>query len=259
MKLANTLPISRNFSEQNPVIGLSFSVGYNKLLLFVGETIIVTLNNVIGGDNVKTMHVCSPPHILQAYGGLRRGEGTIRHAYTPKERSVLLKPEQSKPGYLDHPPQERILYYHGVTGCVVTSEEYFKMMLEERRQAKCNNFQYEPKRKGFLNRTIQTLALTTNGFLDLTWFRYLKETTMGGEQVNPTIRKLLRNAHSGVPDSNVSFYSSFSGRGIPEPVLYSKAAHFNRQSCEEAMVFLNKGYFFTAEGMVHKVNDPRLN
>lgn len=233
MKLANTLPISRNFSEQNPVVGLSFSVGYNKLLLFVGETIIVTINNFVRGDVDSLTYLCSPPHILQAYGGLRRGEGTIRSAYTPKERSLL-----------NH---------------TLPSEAFFEKMLEERRRAKRNNFQYDPKKMDFLHRSIQAPAYTTNHLLDATWFQHVKLTHANGEQVNPIVRKLLTNGRPGVPDSNVSFHSSFSGRGLPEPVLYSKAGHLNRQSCEEAMAFLNKVYFFTAEGMVPKLNDTHLN
>lgn len=94
MKLRNWLP-TKYLTEENPVIGLSFEVGFRRLLVMVGETIIFSMSNMIRGDVDSEIFNCLPGYMLLAqlpYGGMsggfnRVGMGRVRSAHTPASRS----------------------------------------------------------------------------------------------------------------------------------------------------------------------------
>jgi hypothetical protein len=144
MKLNTTLP-SKYLTEGNPVIGLSFEVGYRRLLVMVGETIIFKMSNMIRADVDSEICNCPPGYMYLAqlpYGGMsggfnRVGMGRPQTAYTPASRSHFAH----KGEVLDYSEEALkkdvgFLQVIGRMGYNDTQESFARQILEARRAYK---------------------------------------------------------------------------------------------------------------------------
>lgn len=83
MKLRNWLP-TKYLTEENPFIGMSFEVGYGRIAVMVGKTIIHTMSNMVRADHDSQIFHCSPAYLYRKMGGLERDEFVHVHSNNPR-------------------------------------------------------------------------------------------------------------------------------------------------------------------------------
>lgn len=236
MKLRNWLP-TKYLTEDNPVIGLSFEVGFRRLLVMVGETIIFSMSNMIRGDVDSEVFNCIPAWMYRSHmadamlankhqqmgGGFRRtGADTleVRCAHTPMARSHF-----SKDGILQFTGRQEYSEYSIVDNDV---QGVYRDLISLRRMRKLVNEPYvygeiaHPRQ--LTNYEIYRLSgsmpnVGTVGHVDygrrwpplyLTKAMYEKQMRDAGIEVDVmaepdhTIRKLLNNGTHAGPSGHSS-------------------------------------------------------
>lgn len=226
MKLRNWLPV-KYLTEGNPVIGLSFEVGYRRLLVMVGEAIIFRMSNMIRADVDSEICNCPPGYMYLAqlpYGGMsggfsRVGMGRVKSAHTPASRShfahkgeVLDYSEEALKKDVGFLQATGRAGYGGIGG-------FSTRLVELRRQQK--EFNHPPaladvdRMHRFLNSPYLYTNVGTVGHVDygrrnplplyLTKAMYEKQMRDAlveipiGDGDAYTVRKMLNNGYSGVP------------------------------------------------------------
>lgn len=227
MKLNTTLP-SKYLTEGNPVIGLSFEVGYRRLLVMVGETIIFKMSNMIRADVDSEICNCQPGYMYLAqlpYGGMsggfnRVGMGRPQAAYTPASRSHFAH----KGEVLDYSEAalEKDVGFLQATGRAGYGSftDFSSRLLESRRQYKA--FNHPPRLEDvdrmhrFLNSPYLYANVGTVGHIDygrypsyLTKAMYEKQMREAGIEIpfgghDDTVRKLHNNGSYAGPSGHSS-------------------------------------------------------
>lgn len=237
MKLNTTLP-SKYLTEGNPVIGLSFEVGYRRMLVMVGETIIFKMSNMIRTDVDSEICNCIPAYMYRSHmsdavlankhqemgGGFRRtGADTleVRSAHTPMDRSHFAH----KGEVLDYSEAalEKDVGFLQATGRAGYGSftDFSSRLLESRRQYKA--FNHPPRLEDvdrmhrFLNSPYLYANVGTVGHIDygrypsyLTKAMYEKQMREAGIEVDAmaepdyTIRKLHNNGSHAGPSGHSS-------------------------------------------------------
>ena len=289
MKLRNWLP-TKYLTEENPVIGLSFEVGYARIAVMVGQTIIHTMSNMIRADYDSQIFHCTPAYIYRSYmsdavlankhhpmeGGFRRQDTDkfeVHSALTPRFRSAV-----------QYTGLERYRDF----------DSYSAQLLELRRNQKAANPHPDiveiDRMHRFLNSPYLYQSIGSMGHVDydrapsyLTHALYEKEMRQaaveaGFGELDYMQRKLLNNGHSGVPRKE-SGHSSMTAacRTVPKyrltdmhgdrgvaPKVKMVSTHGGRSSipmihqylhdviCYKAAARINEKYYFTGVGMLPK-------
>lgn len=275
MKLRNWLP-TKYLTEENPVIGLSFEVGYARIAVMVGQTIIHTMSNMIRADYDSQIFHCTPAYMYRSYmsdavlankhhpmeGGFRRQDTDmleIHSALTPRFRSAL-----------QYTGLERYRDFNS----------YSAQLLELRRNQKAANPHPDivemDRMHRFINSPYLYQSIGSMGHMDhgrvtpnyMTRSLYEKEmhraaVEAGFGELDYMQRKLLNNGHSGMPRKE-SGHSSMTaacrtvpkyrltdmhgGRGVAVPV---HPYEFNVVGYK-AGLRLGEKYYFTGIGMLPK-------
>ena len=274
MKLRNWLP-TKYLTEENPVIGLSFEVGYARMAVMVGQTIIHTMSNMIQADYDSQILRCIPAYMYNSrqaalqnspgFGGFRRQDNDmleIHSARTPRYRSAV--------------------QYTGVAR-YRDFNSYSAQLLELRRNQKAANPHPDivemDRMHRFINSPYLYHSVGTVGHVDygrapsyLTHTLYEKEMRQaaveaGFGELDYMQRKLLNNGHSGVPRKE-SGHSSLTtacrtvpkyrltdmhgGRGVAVPVYPVAKDIIHQFVGHKAATRLAEKYIFTGEGMLPK-------
>lgn len=274
MKLRNWLP-TKYLTEENPVIGLSFEVGYARLAVMVGQTVIHTMSNMIRADYDSQIFNCVPAWMYQKRapysdiinkhhpmsGGFRRKEGDaieVHSALTPRHRSAM-----------QYTGMERYRDFNS----------YSAQLLELRRNHKAGNPHPDivemDRMHRFINSPYLYQSVGTVGHVDhgkpptyLTHYLYEKEmrraaVEAGFGELDYMQRKLLNNSHNGMSRKE-SHHSSLTamcrtvpkyrltdmhgGMGVIVPVHpYEFDAVIHKASLR-----IGEKYYFTGEGMLPK-------
>lgn len=279
MKLRNWLP-TKYLTEENPVIGLSFEVGYARVAVMVGQTVIHTMSNMIRPDYDSQLFNCVPAWMYQKRapysdlldkhhpmsGGFRRQDNDmleIHSALTPRFRSAIQYTGKSL-----YTEQE-----------FITSE-----LLNLRRKRKLTdspfvygdpdhprqltNFEIYSKSGSMPN--VGTVGHVDHGKTPTYLTHHLYEKEMrraaveaGFGELDYMQRKLLNNSHNGIT-RKVSGHSSLTtacrakpkyrltdmhgGMGVIVPVHpyeFDVVTH-------KASLRIGEKYYFTGEGMLPK-------
>lgn len=290
MKLRNWLP-TKYLTEENPVIGLSFEVGYARIAVMVGQTIIHTMSNMIRADYDSQIFHCTPAYMYRSYmpdavlvnkhhpmeGGFRRQDNDmleIHSALTPRFRSSIQYTGMAR--YRDF-------------------NSYSAQLLEFRRNQKAGNPHPDIVEMDRMHRFINSPYLYHNvgtvGHVDhgrltpsyMTRSLYEKEmrraaVEAGFGELDYMQRKLLNNGHSGIPRKE-SGHSSMTAacltnpkyrltdmhgdRGVV-PKVKMVSTHGGRSAlpmihqylhdviCYKAAARINEKYYFTGIGMLPK-------
>lgn len=291
MKLRNWLP-TKYLTEENPVIGLSFEVGYARIAVMVGQTIIHTMSNMLRGDYDSQIFHCTPAYMYRSYmsdavlankhhpmeGGLRRqdsGMMEIHSALTPRHRSYL------------GPVGDAYLYtgtLHHTGKSLYTEHEFITAeLLNLRRKRKLGNspFLYGEYPRQLTNFEIYSKigsmsSVGTVGHVDhgrsapnyLTRSLYEKSirraaVDAGFGELDYMQRKLLNNDHSGIT-RKVSGHSSLTTACLAKPKFRLTDMHGGMGVIvpvhpyefdvitHKASLRLGEKYYFTGEGMLPK-------
>lgn len=286
MKLRNWLP-TKYLTEENPVIGLSFEVGYARIAVMVGQTIIHTMSNMIRADYDSQIFHCTPAYMYRSYmsdavlankhhsmeGGLRRqnnGMMEIHSALTPRFRSAL--------------------QYTGV-GRYRDFNSHSAQLLEFRRNQKAAHPHPDivemDRMHRFLNSPYLYQSVGTVGHIDygqtVTSALYEKKLRQaaidaGFGELDYMQRKLLNNSYNGMPRKesghssltamcratpNYRLTDMHGGRGVV-PKVKMVSTHGGRGAlpmlhqymhdviCYKASTRLGEKYYFTGVGMLPK-------
>lgn len=279
MKLRNWLP-AKYLTEENPVIGLSFEVGYARIAVMVGQTIIHTMSNMLRADYDSQIFHCTPAYIYRSYmsnavlankhhpmeGGFRRQDNDmleIHSALTPRFRSAL--------------------QYTGVAH-YRDFNSYSAQLLEFRRNQKAANPHPDivemDRMHRFLNSPYLYQSVGTIGHVDygrstpnyLTRSLYERSirraaVDAGFGELDYMQRKLLNNSHNGMSRKE-SGHSSLTtaclakpkyrltdmhgGRGAVVPVYPVAKDIIHQFVGHKASLRLGEKYYFTGVGMLPK-------
>lgn len=290
MKLRNWLP-TKYLTEENPVIGLSFEVGWARMAVMVGQTVIHTMSNMIRGDYDSEVYNCIPVWMYERRlmasgftdkhhpmgGGFRRqddGMMEIHSVCTPRLRSAL-----------QYTGLERYRDFNS----------YSAQLLELRRNQKAANPHPDivemDRMHRFLNspylyHNVGTVGHVDHGRLAPSYMtRSLYEKSIrraaidaGFGELDYMQRKLLNNGYSGMPRKE-SGHSSMTAacltnpkykltdmhgaRGVA-PKVKMVSTHAGRGTipiirqylhdviCYKAVARLAEKYYFTGVGMLPK-------
>lgn len=279
MKLRNWLP-TKYLTEENPVIGLSFEVGYARIAVMVGQTIIHTMSNMLRADFDSRIFRCIPAYMYRSYmpdavlankhhpmeGGFHRRYPDlleIHSALTPRFRSVIQYTGKSL--YTEHE--------------FITSE---LLNLRRKRKLTDSPFVYgDPDHPRQLtnfeiyNKSGSMSNVGTVGHVDhgktptyLTHHLYEKEmrraaVEAGFGELDYMQRKLLNNGHSGIT-RKVSGHSSLTAACLAKPKYRLTDMHGGMGVIvpvhpyefdvitHKASLRLGEKYYFTGEGMLPK-------
>lgn len=249
MKLRNWLP-TKYLTEENPMIGLSFEVGYARIAVMVGQTVIHTMSNMIRADYDSQIFNCIPAWMYQKQapysvlankhhsmgGGFRRQDNgmlEIHSALTPRFRSAMQYTGMEY--YADYDHMHRFLntpYLYPNVGTI-------------------GHVDRGPTFPGYLTHVL--------------YEKNMRQAAIdaGFGEMDYMARKVLNNGRSGVP-SPESGHSSLTalyrtvpkyrltnmhgGRGVIIPVF----PHADEVICYKAGNRLGEKYYFTGEGMLPK-------
>lgn len=276
MKLRNWLP-TKYLTEENPVIGMSFEVGYARMAVMVGQTIIHTMSNMIQADYDSQILRCIPAYMYHSrqaalqnspgFGGFRRQDTDlleIHSARTPRYRSAL--------------QYTGMAHYRDFN-------DYSVQLLELRRNQKAANFHPAPSEIAqmhrFLNSPYLYQRIGSMGHMDrdqLPAASYLTQKHFEGQMRRAAVeagfgeldymqRKLLNNSYNGIPRKE-SGHSSMTAarrtipkyrltdmhgsRGVVVPVYPVAKDIIHQFVGHKAAARLAEKYIFTGEGMLPK-------
>ncbi len=241
--------IHHHLYESNPVIGLSFMLGYDRLAVMVGETIIFSLNNLIRGD-VDSLIYANPPIFNPCLTGLRRQMG----------RGNEMVPSDNDVDSIYRLNLEQLEF-----------DSYSTFNLNDKHQElggdkKCLSTK---KRIEVLVRN-NPLAEDTRHYLTVEGLnrRLMADSLI--KAMNPYARKLFLNSYSGSIDERsihpvLTTLCKISSRipqfkltdlpgdrGLPVKITPIKAEILNRFTVKKAVEYLERRYHFTAYGLISK-------
>lgn len=228
MKLRNWLP-TKYLTEENPVIGLSFEVGYARLAVMVGQTVIHTMSNMIRADYDSQIFNCVPAWMYQKRapysdiinkhhpmsGGLRRQDTDkfeVHSALTPRHRSYLgpVGDAYLYTGTLQHTGKRLYTEHEFITSELLNLRRKRKLTDspflygDPDHPRQLTNFEIYSKSGSMPN--VGTVGHVDHGKVPsyLTSALYEKEMRQaaveaGFGELDYMQRKLLNNGHSGVP------------------------------------------------------------
>lgn len=228
MKLRNWLP-TKYLTEENPVIGLSFEVGYARIAVMVGQTIIHTMSNMLRADFDSRIFRCIPAYMHRSYmsdavlankhhpmeGGFHRRYPDLLEIHSALTNFEIYNKSgsMSNVGTVGHVD-------HGKTPTYLTHHLYEKEMRR---------------------------AAVEAGFGELDYMQ----------------RKLLNNGHSGIT-RKVSGHSSLTAACLAKPKYRLTDTHGGMGVIvpvhpyefdvitHKASLRLGEKYYFTGEGMLPK-------
>ena len=289
MKLRNWLP-TKYLTEENPVIGLSFEVGYARIAVMVGQTIIHTMSNMIRADYDSQIFHCTPAYMYRSYmsdavlankhhpmeGGFRRQDNDmleIHSALTPRYRSAM--------------------QYTGLES-YRDFNNYSAQLLELRRNQKAANPHPDiveiDRMHRFINSPYLYQSIGSIGHVGSGKYptyltkalhdKHMREAAIeaGFGELDYMQRKLLNNGHSGMPRKESGHSSMTTAcRAIPKyrltdmhgdrgvvPKVKMVSTHGGRSAlpmihqylhdviCYKAAARINEKYYFTGIGMLPK-------
>jgi len=271
MKLRNWLP-TKFLTEENPFIGLSFEVGYRRLAVVVGDTIIFTMSNMIRSDIDSQIYRCPPSNFYQwATGGFARGEVPV--ISSPVRRGFYQETGMHRYG--------DVVDYIGLMGNPPSHKEFTEHLLTLRRAHKSKSWTGTREDMDRLHRTMndpwsiyRKSSSMGSGFITQQMFSRLYRENMREvefETADHTIRKLMNNGQSGIPEEpsghnslttmcrtrtavksfNIPKFRLTDAPGDRGPFTYvfDYAAHM---ACIKAVGRLGDKYYYTGEGMLPK-------
>lgn len=245
MKLRNWLP-TKYLTEENPVIGLSFEVGYARIAVMVGQTIIHTMSNMLRADYDSQIFHCTPAYMYRSYmsdavlankhrpmeGGFRRQDNDmleIHSALTPRHRSYLgpVGDAYLYTGALQHTGKSLYTEHEFITSELLNLRRKRKLTDspfvygDPDHPRQLTNFEIYSKSGSMPN--VGTVGHVDHGKTPTYLTHHLYEKEMrraaveaGFGELDYMQRKLLNNGHSGIT-RKVSGHSSLTASCLAKP------------------------------------------